>query len=347
MSPGSSGAFSDETTGRDSDGRRTQTNSMLPARDRLTSEKPDDRNSISVRDASARELLHWRDVARQRLGQHFLASAAWRERLARLVLYAPATSAGNKIAAVGAPAQSGDLWIEIGAGHGEMTALLARQVGRLIAIELDPKLLPRLRQETADLPNVTIVAGDVLSLDLAELAGRDRFFVYGNLPYYITSPIVHRLLEQADRLDAAFLVVQLDVAARMTAGPGSRDYGYFSAFTQFYAKPEILLRIPPGAFRPAPRVSSALLALHLPGEQARLGIKDEAGFLEFLKVCFAQKRKTLRNNLRSRRPPEQVAALLREFGIPPGARAEEIALAQFARLFAAMERLSVSVSRPP
>src|SRR4029077_5190099 len=118
------------------------------------------------------------------------------------------------------------------------------------------------------------------------------FASLGNVPYFISSPIQPRLRAQADRLEAAFLVVQLEVAERMTARPGSRDFGYFSAFTQFYSRAEILLRIPPGAFQPPPKVSSALVALHLPGERTKLGISDEAGFLRFLKVCFAQKRKT-------------------------------------------------------
>lgn len=232
----------------------------------------------------------------------------------------------------------GGLWIEIGAGHGEMTSLLAEQVERLIAVELDPKLLPKLREQTAGLTNVKVIAGDILALDLAALAGAESFRVYGNLPYYITSPIVHRLLEHADRLEAAFLVVQLEVAARMTARPGSRDYGYFSAFTQFYSKAEILLRIPPGAFQPPPKVSSALMVLRVPGERVQLGIKNEAGFLKFLKICFAHKRKTLRNNLRSMLPQEWATALLLECGIAPSARAEQIGLAQFGRMFAAVQR---------
>lgn len=274
-------------------------------------------------------------MAPRRLGQHFLASAAWRERIARLVLGAAPS------ADIAAPAHGPvrkDLWIEIGAGHGEMTSLLAPSVGRLIAIELDPQLLPRLREQTANLPHVKVVAGDVLAIDIAELTGGERFRVYGNLPYYITSPIVHRLLEHADRLESAFVVVQFEVAARMTARPGSRDYGYFSTFTQFYSRPETLLRIPPGAFQPPPKVSSALVRLCLPGERSRLHIGDEAAFLKFLKICFAQKRKMLRNNLRTVVTPEKATTLLRHCGIPPTARAEEIGLAEWARLFAAMER---------
>jgi 16S rRNA (adenine1518-N6/adenine1519-N6)-dimethyltransferase len=278
-------------------------------------------------------------MAPQRLGQHFLAGASWRERIARIVLAnaaSPAAPANAKDA--GAPAANG-LWIEIGAGHGEMTSLLARQARRLIAIELDPRLLPRLREQTAALPNVTVVAGDILTLDLADLATHERFRVYGNLPYYITSPIVHRLLESAGLLDAALLVVQLEVAARIAARPGSRDYGYFSAFTQFYAQAEILLRIPPGAFQPPPKVQSALLALRPPGESRLLGIEDEPGFMDFLKVCFAHKRKTLRNNLRAVLTQEEAGAALRESGIAENARAEEIGLPLFARLFTAVGTL--------
>ena len=273
-------------------------------------------------------------MAPRRLGQHFLASAAWRDRIARLVLGVPAPG-DAEIRAPQAAARPGGLWIEIGAGHGEMTSLLARHAARLIAIELDPKLLPRLRERTADFPNVEVVAGDILAMDLAELTGSRPFRAYGNLPYYITSPIVHRLLEHPESLLDAFLVVQLEVAARMTARPGSRAYGYFSTFTQFYAKPQILLRIPPGAFQPPPKVSSALVALRLPGERAQLGVGDEAGFVRFLKMCFAQKRKTLRNNLRSLMPETRATALLPEAGIASNARAEQLGLPQLARLFAA------------
>ena len=272
------------------------------------------------------------------LGQHFLASAAWRERIARLVLGPPKAPGDAQISAPQAAAHSGGLWIEIGAGHGEMTSLLAEHAARLIAIELDPKLLPRLRQQTAALPNVEVIAGDILALNLAELTGSEPFRAYGNLPYYITSPIVHRLLEHSERLDAAFLIVQLEVAARMTARPGSRDYGYFSAFTQFYSKPQILLRIPPGAFQPPPKVSSAFVALRLPGENAQLGVGDDAAFMRFLKMCFAQKRKTLRNNLRSLMSQARAEALLRECGIASSARAEQIGLPQLAQLFTVSKR---------
>lgn len=259
-------------------------------------------------------------MARQRLGQHFLASEGWRERIARAVL-PPETQAGG-------------IWIEIGAGHGEMTSLVAKHAGSVVAIELDEKLLPGLRKLATQLGNVSVVSADVLSLDLAGLAGGRSYRVYGNIPYYITSPIVHHLFARGHKLEAAFLVMQLEVAARLAARPGGREYGYLSAFTQFHAQSELLLRIPPGAFRPPPKVASALVALRVPGQGAALGVNDEPAFVGFLKTCFLQKRKTLRNNLRAVAAGERVQKLLEECGIRSDARAEQLGLAEMARLFA-------------
>jgi 16S rRNA (adenine1518-N6/adenine1519-N6)-dimethyltransferase len=266
-------------------------------------------------------------VTRQRLGQHFLADAAWRERIARAVI-APSDEASG-----------GDsVWIEIGAGHGEMTALLARQASRVVAIELDEKLLPGLRDLARRLGNVTVAAGDVLSLDLGALAEGRSYRVYGNIPYYITSPIVHHLFASSALPEEAFLVMQLEVAERLAARPGGRDYGYLSAFTQFYARSEIALRIPRGAFRPPPKVDSALVALRLPGERAALRVRGDAAFVDFLKLCFSQKRKTLRNNLRPVTANGGAAALLEECGIRRDARAEQLGLAEMARLFARLHQ---------
>ncbi len=177
-----------------------------------------------------------------------------------------------------------------------------------------------------------------MTQNLGELSGGRSFRLCGNLPYYITSPIVHHLFEYADLIEAAFIVVQLEVAERLAAPPGVRDYGYLSTFAQFYSRPEILLRIPPGAFRPPPKVASALVALTPPGARARLGLTDEHAFLEFLKGCFAQKRKMLRNNLRT--PMNLTSAeadkAMEQAGIGARARAEELTLDEFARLFAAV-----------
>jgi len=255
-------------------------------------------------------------VPPRRLGQHFLTDAGWRARIADTL-----------------HAAAGDVWLEIGAGHGEMTAQLARSGARVIAAELDLRLLERLRSLVQQCPNVEVVAGDVLKLDFAEIAGDNRLKVYGNLPYYITSPILHRLFEQAGRIDSIHVVVQLEVAARLAAAPGRRQYGYLSVLAQFYSRPEIVLRIPRGAFRPPPKVTSALVSMRLPGARASLGVAQEAKFLEFVKACFGQKRKTLLNNLRPLLGRERAEAALRAAGLPAGARAEQLSVAQLAGLY--------------
>lgn len=231
---------------------------------------------------------------------------------------------------------AGGVWLEIGAGHGEMTALLAQQARKVIAVELDRKLAVLLREVVSRLGHVEVVEGDILSLDLSQLARGETFSVYGNLPYYITSPILHRLFESADRLAAIHVVVQFEVAERIIAAPGRRDFGYLSVLCQWYSRPELVLKIPPGAFRPRPRVASALVSLRMPGARASLHVADEAGFLGFIKNCFAQKRKTLRNNLRA-----QLAGRAEEIfhgaGIEAGVRAEQLSIPQFIALFRRMQ----------
>jgi 16S rRNA (adenine1518-N6/adenine1519-N6)-dimethyltransferase len=258
-------------------------------------------------------------MARQRLGQHFLADSGWRSRILQTL-----------------PRAENETWIEIGAGHGEITRLLAAPQRRLVAIDTDERLANGLRAAVAshpdEWPGVEVVCGDVLALDLGKLAGGE-FRVYGNLPYYITSPILAHLFRYADRIRSIHIVIQLEVAARIVAKPGSRAYGYLSAVCQFYARPEILLRISPGAFRPPPKVASALLRMDLPGERAKLAILDEARFLKFVGVCFGQKRKTLRNNLRARADGGRIDAALAACSLRSDARAEQLSLAEFAALF--------------
>jgi 16S rRNA (adenine1518-N6/adenine1519-N6)-dimethyltransferase len=190
--------------------------------------------------------------------------------------------------------------------------------------------LQRLAQEHG---NIEVVAGDVLQLDLAGMAGGEPVRVYGSLPYYITSPILRRLLAHACSLQSIAVVIQLEVAARICARPCSRDYGFLSALAQYYSVPEIALRLPPGAFTPRPRVASALVRMRLPGPRARLGIADDAAFEKFLQACFAHKRKTLVNNLKHSGDTEQIAAALRAVGLKAQARAEELSLETLAALY--------------
>jgi 16S rRNA (adenine1518-N6/adenine1519-N6)-dimethyltransferase len=262
-------------------------------------------------------------MARQRMGQHFLGDPAWRQRILKIL------SPG-----------ANESWIEIGAGHGEMTQLLARDGRHVQAIEADEHLAEGLRKKAhsdeGDWPNVEIISADVLTVDFQKLLS-GSFRVYGNLPYYITSPILHHLFDYAGQILSIHIVIQLEVAERIAARPGRREYGYLSALCQFYAKPEIAVRIPPGAFRPPPRVKSALVRMTLPGERASLNVADEKSFLHFVQGCFAQKRKTLRNNLQSLASDQRIRPAIEDCGLRPDARAEQLTLAQFAFLF---DRLS-------
>jgi|SRR5579864_4329971 len=261
-------------------------------------------------------------MARQQLGQHFLSGPGWQRRILATL-----------------PRGSDEVWIEIGPGHGEMTRLLAAKGRRLIAVEADPRLAALLRENVrdhpAEWPGVEVVSGDVLELDLAKLAG-GKFRVYGNLPYYITSPILHQLFGYADQIASIHVVTQFEVAARIVARPGRREYGYLSAACQFYARPELALKIPPGAFRPPPKVNSALVHMTLPGERASLGVADEAKFLKFIQLAFSHKRKTLRNNLRAVASDDQIRAVIASRCLRPDTRAEQLSLAHFAALFAAL-----------
>jgi 16S rRNA (adenine1518-N6/adenine1519-N6)-dimethyltransferase len=266
-------------------------------------------------------------MARQRLGQHFLADAGWREQIARGIGVSPHSTLPPSPAL-----DPSYCWIEVGAGHGEMTEHLAATGAAVYAIELDTLLLGRLQRLTKKFPNLTVVHGDVLETDLAALAAGRRIRLYGNLPYYITSPILHHLFTFADLIDEIHIVIQEEVALRLTAKPETKQYGYLSVATQLYTRPEFVLQIPRSAFSPPPEVGSALVTLRLPGERANLALRDEEAFLDFVKLCFSKKRKTLINNLRSLASPDAVREALTKQGLRLDARAEQLSVSQFAAL---------------
>lgn len=268
-------------------------------------------------------------MPRQRLGQHFLADLDWREQIARAIRVSPHST-------VPLPKDE-HCWIEIGAGHGEMTRHLLAPGGLVAAIELDPALSSGLRRLTKEFPNLTVVSSDILKADLAAIASGRRIRVYGNLPYYITSPILHHLFSFAAIIDEIHLVIQTEVAERLSAQPGTRDYGYLSVATQFYTRPEFVFAIPREAFQPPPKVTSALVTLRLPGERTKLALKDEHCFLNFVKLSFSQKRKTLVNNLRSLAKPEKLRATLASLAQRPDARAEQLTVAHLAALHVLLE----------
>jgi 16S rRNA (adenine1518-N6/adenine1519-N6)-dimethyltransferase len=258
----------------------------------------------------------------RRLGQHFLASQAALER----------------IAAAACPPET-PLAIEVGPGRGALTACLLERAGRLIAIEVDPVLVHYLRQrfrEAIESGRLTLIEGDVLRTDLSQWGAA---VVAGNLPYYITSPILDRLFAPPALWTRAVFLVQAEVARRLAAGPGSRDsgsrdsgsrdYGYLSVLAQVHARVEVLFDVPRTAFRPPPKVDSAVVRLEPRDPAADFGIVDPPEFLRFASACFRHKRKTLRNNLLSSYAAEQVNAL------PEGRlRAEQLGIKELAEIFA-------------
>jgi 16S rRNA (adenine1518-N6/adenine1519-N6)-dimethyltransferase len=270
-------------------------------------------------------------MARQRLGQHFLADAGWREQIARAIRVSP-----HGMESPTGTATDDYCWIEIGAGHGEMTEHLLRSGVPVYAVELDRALIGGLQRLAQKHANLTVVPGDVLETDLGAIAAGRRIRLYGNLPYYITSPILHHLFRYAHLIDEIHIVVQWEVALRLTARPGNKSYGYLSVATQFYARPELVLELPREAFRPAPEVGSALVTLRLPGENAKLGLENGVAFLEFVKTCFGQKRKMLANNLRGLAEPARVRKLLEQLKLRADARAEQLSVAELAGVYRAI-----------
>ncbi len=255
-----------------------------------------------------------------KLGQNFLRDQAAIERIA---------------AALGDIA--GQTVVEIGPGHGAITRLLAEKAGHVLAIELDHDLVPFLRaQFPAD--RVTVVEQDVLHFDFAEAAAAagHRLAIAGNLPYYITSPILLKLAASHTAIDRAILMVQREVADRIVAAPGSRDYGSLSVTVQMYGPVTPLFTLPPGSFAPPPDVHSTVFRWRFAPRFAELGV-EESAFLPFARLAFAQKRKTLANNLRAAGyEPGGVHIALAAAHIAPQARAEELSLETLAALSLAL-----------
>lgn len=247
-------------------------------------------------------------MSRQRLGQHFLAKGSILERIARA-----------------ACPDREPLVIEIGPGRGSLTKKLLDNADRVIAIEIDGELVEALRGKFRDEPRLTVIHADALETDLGSWGAAA---VAGNLPYYAATPIIEKTLSNATSLRRAVFLVQKEVAARLAAQPGTRDYGYLSVQTQLLAEAEALFDVPPSAFHPPPKVISTVIRLRPRNRAAELRINDTARFLDFVKLCFHQKRKTLRNNLAGAYGKEALN------GRPEaGKRAEELTLPEFAELY--------------
>jgi 16S rRNA (adenine1518-N6/adenine1519-N6)-dimethyltransferase len=223
--------------------------------------------------------------------------------------------------------------LEIGPGKGAITNLLAGRAHHLIAVELEPILAGQLRQQFESSESVKIVPQDVLTTDLSSLAPGEKLAVVGNLPYYITSQILLHLFAHHQAIDRAVIMVQREVADRIAAQPGSRDYGLLTATTQLYARVQNLFTLPPSAFSPPPDVHSTVLRLNFEARFEQLKL-DPAAFVPFLRQSFAQKRKTLANNLRfAGWNAEAIAIAFKAADIPPAIRAEALSLDSAAKLF--------------
>jgi len=288
-------------------------------------------------------------MSRQPLGQHFLADVYWREEIARAIRVSPR----SEVAAAAAAEEKDLCWVEIGPGHGEMTEYLVETGAPVHVIEVDQFLIGNLNRLKKKNSNLDVICGDILETDLAAVANGKRMRIYGSLPYYITSPILHHLFQFAELIEEIHVVVQTEVAERMAAEPGSKAYGYLSVATQLNSRPELVLEIPRAAFTPPPEIGSTLVTLRLPGgwEELRRGglllgenksaqqkIETEEDFLEFVKLCFSKKRKTLVNNLRKLAEPEEVRNALGAVGLRPDARAEQISIANFAALYVVLRK---------
>ena len=238
--------------------------------------------------------------------------------------------------------------IEIGPGRGMLSDLLVKRARKVIGIELDHILAAQMRMRYATLNNVEVLESDFVTVEWQSMVGRrpgplhdlrptqpETVDIVGNLPYYVTSDIVLRILREHENIGQAVIMVQREVADRITAEPGSRDYGLLSATAQLYARVEKLFTLPPGAFNPPPQVHSSVIRLTIAPRASELEVNPEE-FEEFLKLAFSQKRKTLANNLKQRYRDEAVASALKIAGARSDVRAEALNLEQTAAIFRAL-----------
>ena len=255
---------------------------------------------------------------RRRFGQHFLVDRAVAGQIVRMVR-----------------PQEGDLAMEIGPGRGSLTASLASSLDRLVAVEIDRDLAAFLRRRFAE-TGLRLIEGDILQLDLGQILrqeNREKLFIVGNLPYNITAPLIFRLLEQAPCVRTAILMLQFEVARRLVARPGSKDYGLLTVLLALRADARVCLEVDNRAFRPIPKVQSTVVRLRF-RETCRYPVQDERMFVRLVRTAFGQRRKMMRNSLRNLQHPsgpplEDIAS---RSGIDLSRRPETLTVEEFGRL---------------
>lgn len=236
---------------------------------------------------------------------------------------------------------SGDTVLEVGPGLGALTSRLAERSGRVVAMEIDPLLCRYLRKRFANQDNLSIICGDILESDLHQLLPAE-YKVVANLPYYITSPFLARLLEQGPQPQLAVILVQLEVARRLTALPGSKDYGSISVLVQHYTDPEIICRVAPGNFYPSPKVSSAVVRLNwlaIP----RCHPRNSQLMFRLVRTAFSQRRKMLKGLVAQQfgLPVGDVEKLLIQLDIPADVRGEMLSVQEYCRLADGLEEMTL------
>jgi 16S rRNA (adenine1518-N6/adenine1519-N6)-dimethyltransferase len=274
--------------------------------------------------------------AKKSLGQNFLTGTHYPERI---------------VAAVSPRAD--ETIVEIGPGRGALTGLLVATGARVVAVELDRDLIAPLAERFSAAPNFRLIEADALEVDFCRaVAPAASARVVANLPYYVSTPILRRLIAARACLTEMTLMLQREVVERVTAGPGGKEYGFLSALVQFYCEAEKLFDVPPGAFRPAPKVWSSVVRLRVrPAPAAVVG--DEDFFVELLSALFAQRRKTILNNLRAARvrlgigDDARIARALEEGGLDARRRAETLTLGEVARLSRSLKGQGGEACAPP
>lgn len=236
-----------------------------------------------------------------------------------------------------------DTVLEIGPGIGTMTQYLAEAAGKVYAVEIDRNLLPVLDETLADYDNVTVINDDILKVDIKKLLGEsaESVKVVANLPYYITTPIIMGLFENHIPAKSITVMVQKEVAQRMQAVPGTKDYGALSLAVQYYAEPYIVANVPANCFMPRPNVGSAVIRL-TKWEQPPVTVKNEGTMFKLIRASFNQRRKTLQNGINNSPElhftKEQVVEALKCMGLPESIRGEALNLEQFAKLSDLLEQ---------
>ena len=264
----------------------------------------------SRRDAPPRGADGFRRDAKKHLGQNFLHERGVIEKIVLAI-----------------DPQPGDRLVEIGPGQGALTLPLLDRHGALTAIEFDRDLLAPLAAAAQGHGALTLLNADVLDVDFSALADGARIRLVGNLPYNLSSPILFHALDHAPAIRDMHFMLQKEVVERMAAAPGSKVYGRLSVMLQAYCAVTPLFKVPPGAFRPAPKVDSAVVRL-VPRAPSEIGIDDPAGFAQVVRAAFGQRRKTLRNALSG----VVDGAMIEAAGLRPDARAEQLSVADFIRL---------------